>query len=184
MQNITYFLFWVLWPLLSKRIMPTCRTFDDKVHSWLLFWDIVKILQTFYWVLWEWLIVPINDDSIALEETLMPKVLKSTCSQLWCLSAYQKLTSSLTFFFGEILQRHCKLAILGTLGMLCHTHENHSIDLWPVFMLIYMQKNNFIIYFYLETLQKNRKLVILGNLGITGHTHLKWKYQFEETFDV
>ena len=99
MQNITYFLFWVLWPLLSKRIMPTCRTFDDKVHSWLLFWDIVKILQTFYWVLWEWLIVPINDDSIALEETLMPKVLKSTCSYLWCLCSYQKLTSSLTFFF-------------------------------------------------------------------------------------
>ena len=32
-------------------------------------------------------------------------------------------------------------------------------------------------------MQRNNKL-ILGNLGMPGHTHIKWKYQFEETFNV
>ena len=32
-------------------------------------------------------------------------------------------------FFFEILYRHCKLAILGTLEMLDHLHQNHSINL-------------------------------------------------------
>ena len=38
--------------------------------------------------------------------------------------------------FYEILQRHCKLAILGTLGMFDHPHQNHSINLYHALVLI------------------------------------------------
>ena len=55
------------------------------------------------WVLWECLIMPINNDSITLEETFMPKVLRSTCRKLWSSSACQKSTSSLTYYL-----RYCK----------------------------------------------------------------------------
>ena len=59
---------------------------------------------------------------------MVPKVLKSTCRPHWCLFPCKKSTSSLTSSF-EMLYRHCKLAILGTLEMLDHLHQNHSINL-------------------------------------------------------
>ena len=68
--------------------------------------------------------------------------------------------------------------------MLDHLHRNHSINSLQAFMLIRMQKINFITNFFHKILQRNSKLVTLGNLGMPGHTHLKWWYQFEETFDV
>ena len=40
----------------------------------------------------------------------------------------QKINHNSNFFF-DILQRHCKLAVLGTLGMLDHPNQNHSINL-------------------------------------------------------
>ena len=65
--------------------------------------------------------------------------------------------------FFEILRRHCKLALLGTLGILDHFHQNHSINLKEAFMLICMQK--------ITHLETNSKLVILGNMGCLPHTH-------------
>ena len=62
--------------------------------------------------------------------------------------------------------------------------KNQIINLYETFMLVCMQRINFITHFFLKTLQRNTKFVILGNLRISGHTHLKWKYQFQETFDV
>ena len=56
------------------------------------------------WVLWECLIMSINNDSITLQETLMPKVLKSTCRKIWCLAACKKSTASLASFL-----RFCEL---------------------------------------------------------------------------
>ena len=53
-----------------------------------------------------------------------------------------------------------------------------------IFMLICMQKVNFISHFFLKILQRNSKLVILGNLSMPGYTHLNWQYQFEEIFDA
>ena len=67
--------------------------------------------------------------------------------------------------------------------MLDHFHQNHSIDLWYVFMLTCMQKVNFVIHFFLKILRRNSKLFVLRNLGKSGHTHQKWQYHFEETFD-
>ena len=47
------------------------------------------------------------------------KMIVSLWRNLWCLSASKKSTSSFMFFFFfvEILQRYCKLVILGTLSM-------------------------------------------------------------------
>ena len=56
--------------------------------------------------------------------------------------------------------------------MLDYPHQNNCINLWQTFMLIWMQKINFVIRFFLKILQRNSKLVILGNLGMPGHTHL------------
>ena len=67
---------------------------------------------------------------------------------------------------------HCKLTILGTLGMLGHPHQNHSI-----------KKITCITHFFLKIL-RNSILVILGNLGMPVYTNLKWQHQFEETFVV
>ena len=95
--------------------MSTCRNFCVYLHEqkWTLFVtsflryckDIANSLLS---VLREcFLIMPINNDSITLQETLQetlkPKVLKSTSRKLWCLSACTKSFSSLTSFL-----RHCK----------------------------------------------------------------------------
>ena len=94
-----------VWPLPSKMIMPSCRNFDVYLASvckkfFLRYCeDNTKLL---FWVLWECLIMLINNDRIILEETLMLIKLKSTCRKLRCVFTYKKPTSSVTSFF-EIL---------------------------------------------------------------------------------
>ena len=85
-----------IWPLPSKKKkkkIPTCRNFDVHLHTKNelpseLFWDIVKILQTYYFEYFEnaWSYLAVND-SITLYASLMPEVLKSTWRKLWCSSA-------------------------------------------------------------------------------------------------
>ena len=53
-------------------------------------------------------------------------------------------------------------------------NKNHSNNLLGTFVLICMQKINFITQFFLKILQINSKLVILSNLCIPCYTHLKW----------
>ena len=69
--------------------------------------------------------------------------------------------------------RYCKdiaeLAILGTLGMLKHLIKNHSMNLEEIFMLICMQKLNFITHFFLKILQRNF-LVWLLRAYLATHT--------------
>ena len=91
--------------------MPTCINFDVYLYPPLAsslrhYKDITNLLV---WVLWECLIMGINNDGIVLQETLMPKVLKSTCKKFWSLSACKKQTSSLTTFWDNV-------AILENLG--------------------------------------------------------------------
>ena len=56
-----------------------------------------------HWVLWESLIMTINNNSITLLETLMDKQLKSNSRKLWRLPACKKSTSFLTSFL-----RYCQ----------------------------------------------------------------------------
>ena len=87
MQNITNFLFWVLWICLAtftennnlnlqKRWgLSACKKTTSFITSFLRYWkDIANCLLL--WEFWECLIIPISNDSITLQETLMPKVLK------------------------------------------------------------------------------------------------------------
>ena len=100
--------------------------------------------------------MPINNDSFTLSETLMPKVLKSTCRKLWCLSAFKKSASAPTLFL-----RYDK----DTVNLLfweiweCLAIHHHSINLKQPFMLICMQKINFITHFFRKILQRNSKLL-------------------------
>ena len=122
--------------------------------------------------------MPINNDNIPLlnfinpifipYETLMLKVLKSTCKELWRFSACKKSTSSLTSFL-----RYCKdiadLLFRKLWECLNIPIKSPSINLQETFILTCMQQINFIIHFFLKILQRNSKLVILG---MPRHTHL------------
>ena len=114
----------------------------------------------------------------------MPKVLKSTCRKLWCLSACKKSTLSLT----SIL-RYCKNI---TNLLFWELWECLTIPIKIIVSICSMlsclsvckKSTSSLICFFLMILQRNSKLVILVNLGMAGHTHLKWQYHFEETFDI
>ena len=111
----------------------------------------------------------ISNDSITIQETLIIKVLKSTCKKLWCLSVRKK--STLLYFFLKIFQRNSKPVILGNLGKPAHK----------------------MMFFYLRCLSTGKKsissftfslryckLAILGTLGIANYAHPNWYYQFVE----
>ena len=104
----------------------------------------------------------------------MPKVLKSTCRKLYVYLHGKNQLQSHCFF--EILQRHCKVAILVPFGMLAHPHQKSYYQFVGNFHAYLLAKNQLHTHFFLKILQGNSKLVILGNLGMSG--------QFEETFDV
>ena len=73
------------------------------------------------------------------------------------LSYYNQLHLLLLFF------RYCKdIANL--------LFRELSINFQETFMLICMQKTNFINHFFLKVLYRNSKLLILCNLGMPGHT--------------
>ena len=84
----------------------------------------------------------------------------------------QKINFICHFFF-EILQRQCRLAFLGTLGMLDHPNQKSYYQFVGNFHAYLHVKINFITPFFLQILQRNSNLVILSHLGMSGHTHLK-----------
>ena len=118
--------------------------------------------------------MPINNDSITLQETLMPKVLKSTCRKFRCLYSRIKPTVSLTSFL-RLCKRIVNLLVWGLWECLMIPIKNHSISFEETFMLICMQKINLITHFFLKLLHRNSKLVILGNLDMLGDVNLPAK---------
>ena len=125
--------------------------------------DITNLLL---WVLWEPLIMLIND--------------RSPCRKFWCPSCWNQLAgnfhvylhakksnSSLTSFW-DIVKDIEKLLF----WKFCKCWPSPSKS--KTFMLICMQKTDFITHFSSWRYRKEiAKLVILGNLGMPGHTHLK-----------
>ena len=81
----------------------------------------------------------------------------------------QKMDFNFNFFL-EILQRHGKVAILGTLRKLDHQKSEYQFE---AFILFCMQKINTITHVFFQILQRNSKLVILGDLGMYDRTYLK-----------
>ena len=132
---------WVLWLCLAtfikndnfhlwKLCLSACKKWLPSLTSFLRYCkDIAHLLL---WVFWECLIMPINYDSIALQETLIPKLLKSTCRKLWCLSACKENENENDSLLSSFLT-YCK----GIANLLfwelpeCLTTliKNHSINL-------------------------------------------------------
>ena len=69
-----------------------------------------------------------------------------------------------TLFLTSFLRYH-KRTTMGTLGMLDHPYQDHTINLDQPFMLICMQKINFIIHLFLKvgTLTFQKKCFIWFN---------------------
>ena len=97
----------------------------------------------------------------------MLKVLRSICRKLWYLFACKKLISSPTHFLN-CWKGKANLLLWELWECLTIAINNCSINLEETFMLICMQKVNFITYFFLKILQRSSKLNILGNLGLPG----------------
>ena len=136
-----------VWPLSWKAIcrIPICRKvifIMQKINFIPHFIFLKKIANLLLWVPWKFLIIPINDDSITLKKTLMPKMLKSICGKLVKLNFISNL-------FFEILYRHCKLSIFGILGMLDHPHQNPSNEFEGRFH-VYMHAENRLLYLVLS----------------------------------
>ena len=113
------------------------------------------------WVLWECLIMPINNDSITMLETLMPKVLQSTCRKLWCL-CMQKINFISNFLFWDIVKIlqtyfwYSEHAWIRTPKMITSTCRLSTS------MVICMPKINFIIHFFLEILHCKESYKFIG----------------------
>ena len=86
-KNITNFLFSVLWICLATSTennnpnlqkcwcLSACKKRTPFLTSFLRYWKVIANCLLL-WEFWECLIIPISNDSITLQETLMPKVLK------------------------------------------------------------------------------------------------------------
>ena len=176
-KNVINFLFWGTLNMSGyfhqKRQCQLVETlmFMQKLQAktwapFLTFWDIVKILQTFYFEYFEnvWLCPSIMIVSPCRHFDAQ----KTETNFDW-----KKINFICNFFFEIPLRDDCKLAILENLGMLDHPDQNHSIDLKETFMRDWMQKIHFITHFFCKILKRNSKLVNLGNLEMPGYTRLK-----------
>ena len=84
------------------------------------------------------------------------------------ISCWQKIVQYIHTFvlhvFREILQtllilEHCKLLVLGILGMLAYATQSDTINLLKTFAVICRQKINLILHAFLEILQRYAKFL-------------------------
>ena len=84
--------------------------------------------------------------------------------------------------FHEILQRHCKLVILGTLDMPGYAHPNWYYQL--VEKLVYLLAKNQLHHLsFSGDIVNTCKIIVLGTLGMPDYAHPKWQYQIVKNFD-
>ena len=108
--NITNFLFWVLSLAPSIKndntnlqklwCLSACKKWTASLNFLRNCKDIANLL---IWVLWERLIKPINNASIALKENLMPKVLKSA-GKKFDVYLHAKNQRHLELYFSDIVK--------------------------------------------------------------------------------
>ena len=104
----------------------------------------------------------------------------STCRKLLCLSA-QKF---IRHFSLEILQRFSKLAILGTLGMTSHAHQNWCYRLIGKFGVSLHAKNQLHLFLLSEDITNMLQPCYFGDFDIPSYGHQNRWYQLVENFDV
>ena len=83
--------------------------YKNQFHLLILSWDTAKIFQKLlFWVLWAWLAIITNIDSINFQKGLF------ICMQKF---------KFMSLFFPEKLQIYRELVVLGTLGMPGNSHQ-------------------------------------------------------------
>ena len=150
--------------------MPTwclfaCQKWTPFLTSFLRYCK--NIANLLLWVLWECLIMPVNNDSITLKETLVPKVLKSTCRKLWCLSACKKSTSS-NFFFDIV--KTLQTCYFGNFGNAWASLLKSFHQFVARFNVYLQAKNQLHSPFFSGDIAKICKLLVLGTLYMPSYT--------------
>ena len=141
--------------------MFICRQKNPLHHSRFP-WDNAKILQTCYCGYFEhaWLCTP--------------KVIRSTCRKLSCLSTSKKLTSPPSFFLRYLLQRYVNF-LFWVLWVCLSTHfQNNSITSSFAFFLRYYILKNPAIWLANSILTHNLRTRILPDLGLV----MKYQLQY------
>ena len=84
----------------------------------------------------------------------------------------QKINFTLPIFL-EILQRYCKIVILGALGKSAYTHQKfyRLVENFPIYL---QAKEPLQPHVFHGDIAKICKLPLLGTLGMSGFPHLKW----------
>ena len=119
------------------------------------------------------MIISINNDSITIQETLIIKVLKSTCKKLWCLSSFKKSTSSLTSF-----TRYCKDIANFLFWKFYSPHQNSLYQFEGNFHAYLNAKNQLYPTFFSRYFKEIANLLFWV---IWASQHIKWCFF---TFDV
>ena len=144
MPNSYFRYFGHFWSFPSKKTNPFCRDYNVYLHAcrnYIVYLHAIKrnpfltsflryckdIANLLFWVLWECLVMPINNDSITLWENLMPKILKLTCGKLWCLSSCKKI-NFISDFFLRYCQNIANLLFWELRDCLTIPIKNHSIN--------------------------------------------------------
>ena len=82
-----------------------------------------------------------------------------------------KKTNFIFYVLLEMLQRYCKLAVLGTLGMSGYTHSKWYYHLVETFVFICRQKINFISHAFSGDIAKICEH-FLATLGMPSYMHI------------
>ena len=131
---------------------------NHQLHLSLLPWDIAKILQTYYFG---------YDEH---DWPCPPKMIVSTCMEIWYLSASKKSNSSLFFFF-RYFKDIANLLFWVLSACLSTANKNDGIILQKTLMIIFIQKIKFITHLFFKILLRYCKLVILGTLDMPHHPY-------------
>ena len=147
-------------------MFTACQKWPPFLTSFLRYCkDIVNLLL---WVIWECLIMPINNDNNNLVENFDAQIVETNFQETLIFISIQKINYIFNFF-SEILQRHCKLAILGPFGM----HDIPILSTCSKLSCLSACKKSTSSLNSFYDIAKS-KHVILDNLGMSGHTYLKW----------
>ena len=178
-KDIANLLFWELWECLTipnKTIVlicrkPSCSSACKKSTSSLTSFvrHCKEITNLLFWVFGH--VWPHT-----------PKTIVSIWRNFQCLSAGKKI--NFIRISLEILERHCELVILGTLGMLGFAHTTWYYQLVENFRVYLQVKRQLHRPCFSGDIAKICKLFILDTLGKPGYAHPKWYYQLVENFDI
>ena len=169
-KDIANLLIWELWEcliMLIKIILSICRKLSfwsacKKSTSSLNYFPryFKEIANLLLWVIWAFLVTHTKNDNSNLR-----KPVKFICR--WNIKF-------ILHVFLEILQRFCKLVVLGTLGMPGYASIKWYYQLVENFCVYLQAKNQVHPLCFSGDIAKICELLILSTLGMPGCVHPNW----------